>query len=192
MAGGGTEEKMVGWTKFWVSKRLRKWKGKQLMGWVIKIYRHFQSMTHWNIGDWEATVINMAICQIWQDVNSHISIQYVNQSHYILIISPFVGRQRCLQRKYMYRQNETLDCRKYHKLLSNSCHRSGKGHVWNWIVSVKVFGQSGYLFFNRYLRLGNQIFLLFNGWVSKIFAKNISLRCPPPPPLSLVINFIKP
>jgi hypothetical protein len=109
------------------------------MGWVIKIYRHFQSMTHWNIGDWEATVINMAICQIWQDVNSHISIQYVNQSHYILIISPFVRRQRCLQRKYMYRQNETLDCRKYHKLLSNSCHRSGKGHVWNWIVSVSYF-----------------------------------------------------
>jgi hypothetical protein len=31
-------------------------------------------------------------------------------------------------RKYMCRQHETLDCRKLHKQLSNSCHRSDKGH----------------------------------------------------------------
>jgi hypothetical protein len=37
-----------------VSKRLGKWKTKQLKGWVIKNYCHFQSMTHSNIEDWKA------------------------------------------------------------------------------------------------------------------------------------------
>ena len=37
-----------------------KWKTKQLKGWVIKIYRHFQSMTHLNIEDYKS------------DVNSHV------------------------------------------------------------------------------------------------------------------------
>jgi hypothetical protein len=47
---------------------------------------------------------------------------------------------------------------------------------------VKFLARGGYLFLNLYLRLGNQIFDFFNGWVSKIFAtKNISLRCHPPP-----------
>jgi hypothetical protein len=47
MVGGGTEEKRVGYkTKFWVSKRLGKWKTEQLKGWVMKVYCHFQSMTH--------------------------------------------------------------------------------------------------------------------------------------------------
>jgi hypothetical protein len=98
-------------------------------------------MTRWNIGDWEATVINMAICQIWQNVNSHMSIQYVNQSEslYLDNYPHLLGGKWCAQRKYMCRQHETLDCRKYHKLLSNSCHRSGKGDVWNCIVPFISF-----------------------------------------------------
>ena len=42
---------------------------------------------------------------------------------------------------------EASDCRKLHKQLSNSCHRSGKGHVrqsvsfWPETTTYNVFGQ---------------------------------------------------
>ena len=64
------------------------------------------------------------------NVNSHMSIQYVNQSESLSrSFSDLLGDKWRLQRKYMCRQHETLDCRKFHKPLSNSCHRSGIGHV---------------------------------------------------------------
>ena len=77
------------------------------------------------------------------NVNSHMSIQCVNQSESLS------GGKWCLQRKYMCRQHETLDCRKLHKQLSNSCHRSGEGHVWqlNGYPLVKFLARGGYLFF---------------------------------------------
>ena len=65
------------------------------------------------------------------NVNSHMSIQYLNQPESLFwSFSDLLGGKWCLQRKYMCRQHETLYCRKFHKPLSNSCHRSGKGHVW--------------------------------------------------------------
>jgi hypothetical protein len=60
----------------------------------------------------------------------NMSIQYVNQSESLSSsFSDLSEGKWCLQRNYMCRQHETLDCRKLHKQLSNSCHRSGKGHV---------------------------------------------------------------
>jgi hypothetical protein len=105
--GGGWHRREKGWVNKILSKRLRKWKRKQLMGWVIKIYCHFQSMTHWNIGDWDATVINMsnmARCHQYVKYGNMSSVvcqynMWINQSHYILIISPFVGRQRVSPKK---------------------------------------------------------------------------------------------
>jgi hypothetical protein len=65
------------------------------------------------------------------NVNSHMSTLYINKSESLSwSFSNLSGGKWCLQRKYMCRQHETLDCRKLHKLLSNSCHRSGK-----WCVS---------------------------------------------------------
>jgi hypothetical protein len=58
------------------------------------------------------------------NVNSHMSIQYVNQSESF----PDLQEANSVS-KYMCRQHETLDCRKLHKQLSNLYHRSGKGHV---------------------------------------------------------------
>jgi hypothetical protein len=65
---------------------------------IIKTYCHFQSMTHWNIGDQKA--MSTVICQynLW-----------INQSHYLYLL----GDKCCLQRKYMCRQRETLGCRKF-------------------------------------------------------------------------------
>jgi hypothetical protein len=64
------------------------------------------------------------------NVNSRMSIQYVNQSKKKVTISDLLGDKWCLQRKCTCRQHETLDCRKFYNPLSDSCHRSGKGHVW--------------------------------------------------------------
>jgi hypothetical protein len=66
------------------------------------------------------------------DVNNHMSIQYENQSESLswsFSDLSFIGKW-CLQRDYMCRQHEIFHCRKLHNQLSNSCHRSGKGHVW--------------------------------------------------------------
>jgi hypothetical protein len=55
----------------------------------------------------------------------------IHQSHYphgFLIFHEASGVSE-ETRKYLCRQHETLDCRKLHKQLSNSYHRSGKGHV---------------------------------------------------------------
>jgi hypothetical protein len=109
--------------------------------------------------------------------NSHTVCQnnmQINQSHYL---DHFSGDKWCLQRKYIIMQTTwNFGLWKWHKQLSNSCHRGGKGHVWQlW----QVFRQGGYLFFNCYLRLGKN-WRLFSGWISKIFTKkNISLRCHP-------------
>jgi hypothetical protein len=73
-----------------------------------------------------------------KNVSSHMSIQYVNQSINqseslsILDNFPIYREANGVSKEsiYMCRQHETLDCRKLHKQLSNSCHRSGKGHVW--------------------------------------------------------------
>jgi hypothetical protein len=54
------------------------------------------------------------------NVNSHISLNTICKS-----IRDLSGGKWCFQRKYTCRQHETLDCRKLHKQLSNSCHRSG-------------------------------------------------------------------
>jgi hypothetical protein len=101
------------------------------------------------------------------NVNSHMSIQYVN--HWESRSFPdLVGDKWCLQRKYMCRQHETLDYRNFHKPLSNSCYRSGKRQL------------NGYLFFNWYLRLGNQTFdFLMLGQQNFCYEKHFS-SVPPP------------
>jgi hypothetical protein len=103
--GGGWHWREKGWlNKIFLCKRLGKWRKKQLKGWVIKIYCHFQSMTPLNI--W----------RLKSNVNGHMSILYVNQSESLSwSFSDLSGDKRCLQRKYMCRQHETLDCRKLHK-----------------------------------------------------------------------------
>jgi hypothetical protein len=99
------------------------------------------------------------------NVNSHMSIQCVNQSESLSwSFSNFSGGKWCLQRKYMCRQHETLDCRKLHKQLSNSCHKNGKVHVWHLNARysfVKCLPRDGYLFFNWYLGLGGKFFFDF-------------------------------
>jgi hypothetical protein len=104
--GVGTEEKRVGQTMFWVSKRLSEWKAKQLKGWVIQIYCHFQTKT------------------------KILKTKRQCQQSYVNTIWSWGGKW-CLQRKY-YKcwQHKTLHCIKLHKQLPNSCHRRGKGHVW--------------------------------------------------------------
>ena len=48
------------------------------------------------------------------NVNSHMSIQFVNQSESLsLSFSDLLGDKCCLQRKYMCRQRETLGCRQF-------------------------------------------------------------------------------
>jgi hypothetical protein len=113
------------------------------------------------------------------NVNSHMSIQYVNQSESLSwSFSDLSGGKWCLQRKYMCRQHETLDCRKLHKQLSNSWHR---------YPFVTCLTRSGYIFFNWYLRLGENFFDIVMGWISKIFTKqNMSLRRHPPPPEKII------
>ena len=84
------------------------------------------------------------------NVNSHMSIQYVNQSESLSwSFSDLSGGKWCLQRKYMCRQHETLDYRKLHKQLSNSCHRSGKGHVWQLNGILLYLNGIQFLIFNR-------------------------------------------
>ena len=81
------------------------------------------------------------------NVNSHISIQYMNRLS--RSFSDLLGDN---QRKYMCRQHETLECRKFYKPLSNSCHRSGNGSDMcdstEWYPFVKFLARGGYLFFN--------------------------------------------
>jgi hypothetical protein len=106
-----------------VSKRLGKWKTKQLKdkGWVIKIYCHFQSMTHSIIEYWKAmsTVIY-----------SYVNTVYVNQSESLSwSFSDLSGGKYGVSKESTCADN-MLDCRKFHKQLSNSCHRSCKGYVW--------------------------------------------------------------
>jgi hypothetical protein len=169
-----------------VSKRSGKWKTKQLKGWVIKIYCHFQSMAH-------SILKTKKQCQ---------QSQYVNQSEsFSSSFSDLSGSKCCLQRKYMCRQHETLDCRKLHKQLSNSCVTKWWRtcvttewyHSWWWLNKVETLNKKcclyselpllciswkcsvvpainewypfvsflargGYLFFNWYLRLGKMFF----------------------------------
>ena len=97
------------------------------------------------------------------------------------------GGKWCLQRKYMCRQHETLDCTKLNKHLLNSYHRSGKEYrsiyVWQFELYpfVKFLARSGYLFFDWYLKLAKKYSTFY--WFSKLFnKKSIFLRVPPPPP----------
>jgi hypothetical protein len=60
-----------------------------------------------------------SICQIWQDVNSHMSIQYVNQSE-SLYLDHF---PICWEANGDSKESTCANP------LSNSCHRSGKVHV---------------------------------------------------------------
>jgi hypothetical protein len=129
---------------------LGKWKTKELKGWVIKMYYHFQSMAHWNIGDQKS------------NVNSHMSIQYVNQSVSLSWSFPDLlgDKWYCLQRKYMCRQHKTLDCRKLHNPLSNSCHRSGKWHVWQ---------RNGIRLWSFWPVVGIYFLIVIRGWVIKFW-----------------------
>ena len=132
MAGGGTEEKRVGYkTKFWVSKRLGKWKAIQGLGnkKIFSFSKH-DSFKYWRLKS---------------NVNSHMSIQCLNQSE-SSSFSDLSGGKCCFQRKYMCRQHEILHCRKLYKQLSNSCHRSGKGHVWQ--LNGILFGNVTTAFLN--------------------------------------------
>ena len=63
-----------------------------------------------------------------------------------------------LQIKYICRQHETLDCRKFHNLLSNSCHRSGKGHMWQ---------LNGILLWSFWPGVGIYFLIDIWGWVIK-------------------------
>jgi hypothetical protein len=61
----------------------------------------------------------------WRPKTAMSTVIYVNQSESLSrSFSDLLGDKWRLQRKYMCRQHETLDCRKFHKPLSNSCHRS--------------------------------------------------------------------
>jgi hypothetical protein len=127
-------------------KGLGKWKTKQHKGCIIKLHCHFQSVTHSNI---EASKKK---CQ-----QSYVNTKYVNQSESLSwSFSDLSGSKWCLQRKYMCRQHETLDCRKFHKQLSNSCHRSSKGHVWqlNTVSFCKGFGQGWVFIFQFVIEIG--------------------------------------
>jgi hypothetical protein len=126
---------------FWVSKGLGNkkifWVSKGLGNKKILSFSKHDSLKYWKLKS---------------NVNSHMStkyyIAYKSIRVTILIIFRFVmGENACyLQNKYMCRQHEILDCRKLHKQLSNLCHRSGKGYVWqlNGIL-CKVFGH-GWVF----------------------------------------------
>ena len=83
------------------------------------MYCHFQNMTHSNIEDEKA--VSTVICQFNMKIN---------QSHYFDHF-PICQEANGVSKESIYtcRQHETLDYRKLHKQLSNSCHRSGKGHV---------------------------------------------------------------
>jgi hypothetical protein len=118
-------------------------------------------------------------------VNSHMSIQYVNKSESLSWSFSDMLRDRwCLQRKYMCRQHETLDCRKFHKLLwlwTAHVTEVVKDIVTTeWYPFVTFLARGGYLFFNRYLRLGNQIFdFLMVGSAQFLPQKHFS-SVPPP------------
>jgi hypothetical protein len=96
-------------TKLWVSKRLGELKNKTT-----------QRLGNKNLSSFPKPRQSMTKKQCQQ---SYMSIQYVNQSESLSwSFSDLSGDKWCLQRKYMCRQQESLD--------TNSCHRSGKGHVW--------------------------------------------------------------
>ena len=109
----GTEEKMVGKTKFWVSKKFGWSKNKTTQGLSNKNLLSFP-IKHDSLKYWRLKSCN---------VNNHMSIQYVNQaesrSWSFSDLSGGVSKE------------STVDCtRKSHKQLSTSCHRNGKGYVW--------------------------------------------------------------
>ena len=117
------------------------------------------------------------------NVNSHMSIQYVNQSESLSwSFTDLSGGKWCLQRKYMCRQHETLDCRKLHKQLSNSWHRSRKGHVWQ--LNGILLARGGYLFCDWYLRLAEKYFDFLMVESAKFLPRKTFLfgATPPPPP----------
>jgi hypothetical protein len=109
------------------------------------------------------------------NVNSHMPIQYENQSESLSwSFSDLSGGKWCLQRKYMCRQHETLDCRKLHKQLSNSCHRSGKRHVWQLIgILLWRFWPGVGIYFVTDIWGWEKFFefLINNGWMSKFFTE---------------------
>jgi hypothetical protein len=118
----GRHRREKGWvTKFWVSKSLGKWKIKQhkAKGWVLKIYCHLQT--------WLTQILKTEK----HSVNSHMSIymQYVNQSESLSWSFSDLSAWNWNWQHWNWKQHETLKCRKLHKQLSNSCYRSGKGHM---------------------------------------------------------------
>ena len=119
--------------------RLLLWRGwhRREKGWVIKIYCHFQSMTHSNIELTKKQCQQSCVNTICKSIRVT-----------ILIIFRFIRRQM-VSPKNVYVQ--TLDCRKLHKQLSNSCHRSGKGHMCRTTKCrpfIKSLARGGYLLFN--------------------------------------------
>ena len=100
------------------------------------------------------------------NVNSHMSIQYINQSESLSwSFSDLSGGKWCLQRKYMCRQHETLDCTK----LYNQTRVTSE-----WYPFVKFLAGVGIHFL---LDIWGWVKLvwLFNGWISKIFTKKTFL-----------------
>jgi hypothetical protein len=155
---------------------LGKWKTKQLTGWVIKIYCHFQSMTH-------SILKTKKQCQ-----QSYMSIQYSKSIRItILIISRFLRRQMVSAKKVHVQTT-------WNFRLRLNCTSSYQTHVTevvkdmcdNWMVSFwQLFDQGagvGIYFLIDIWGWVRNFCGLFNGWVSKMFAKKtISLRYQTPP-----------
>jgi hypothetical protein len=127
------------WVKGWITQGLP--------GWPIKIYCHSKfSLAQSNI----------------ENYKTHCQQSYVNTiCKSITILINFSGGKWCLQRKYMCRQHETLDCT---KLYNQTCVTS------EWYPFVKFLAGVGIHFL---LDIWGWVKLvwLFNGWISKIFTK---------------------
>jgi hypothetical protein len=62
--------------------------------------------------------------------STHACLDDLPHQHDVVIVPPKEIRiYYSMTIRQIYDNNETLDCRKLHRQLSNSCHRSGKGHV---------------------------------------------------------------
>jgi hypothetical protein len=120
------------------------------------------------------------------NANSHMSIRYVNQSQSLSwSFSDLSGGKWCLQRKYMCRQHETLDCRKLNaqvviiKLISQKRLRTCVTTEWYPFVNRKMIKIATLIDLHNVLTYDCwHCFLDFNIWVSHVFEMTIKFYYP--------------
>jgi hypothetical protein len=159
--GGGTEEKRVGWTKFWVSKSwVNEKQNNSRVGWykfiVISKARFTEILK--TKKRWQQSYVN-TICKS------------IVQSRYQLIIFRFVRKQMVSPKKVYVQTTWNFRLQKIVqaiiKLMSQKCIN---GHVWQ--LNDIILARGGYLFFNWYVRLGKKYFGFL--MVSNIFTNTFS------------------